>query len=122
VPKGWLRNALNTLGRFLPPKSFLLDELMVYHGSRRLEGLWRSVTPLACMPGRRGHAVWVENRYSCRAPKEGLRGALMTPGRFLTPSGIALDKLPWFAMVLVAVGGRLALDNASCVRGAGENT
>ena len=56
-----------------------------------------------------------QNRYSCRAPKGGLRGALITPGRLLPPKTFLLDKLPWFAMVLVTVGGCFAFRNASCV-------
>jgi hypothetical protein len=44
-----------------------------------------------------------------------LRGALKTPGWFLTPKNFLLDKLPWFPMVLVTVGGCFALHNASCV-------
>ena len=57
---------------------------------------------------------WSKNHCSYRAPKGELRDALMTPGRFLTPYGIALDKLPWFAMVLLTFGECFALDNASC--------
>jgi len=34
-----------------------------------------------------------------------VRRALMTPGRFLPPNTFLMDKLPWFPMVLVAVGG-----------------
>jgi hypothetical protein len=38
---------------------------------------------------------------------EGLRDALVIPGWLPTPT--ALDKLPWFAMVLLTSGARFAL-------------
>ena len=39
----------------------------------------------------------------------------MTPGRLLTLKTFLLDKLPWFAMVLVAFGECFALRKASFV-------
>ena len=42
-------------------------------------------------------------------------GALMTRGWFPTLSGVALDKLPWFAMVLSTSGGSFALHKYSSV-------
>ena len=39
----------------------------------------------------------------------------MIPGWFLTPDTFLLDKLPWFAMILVTLGECFALHNASCL-------
>ena len=50
-------------------------------------------------------------RTKARAP-----GRPTTPGRFLTPNGIALDKFPWFVQLPVTSGGCFAPHNASGVQ------
>jgi len=60
-------------------------------------------------------SVWQQKSLFLPRAKGGLQGALNTPGRFLPPKTFLLDELPWFPMVLVAVGGCFALRNTSCV-------
>ena len=79
----------------------------------------RLIMPLVCSGGWaaicRFGQFWGGKRCSRCAPKGGSRAAPTTRGWFLTLNGVALDKLPWFAMVLLTFGGCSALDNASCV-------
>ena len=83
----------------------------------------RRIMPLVCTGMCCFGRFWSGNRCSGRARKGGPRGATKLAGRFITPNNIPLDKLPWFAMVLVAFGEYLALRNVFCVhRLAGGDT